>query len=49
MLAPHTSTPEQELEGLVGHILTYPLHVVRGMDVRRAQLHKRVEDLVEHL
>lgn len=41
--------PEEEVEGLVGLILTYPLHVVRGMDVRRAQLHERVEDLVEHL
>ena len=49
MLAPLTSMPEEEAEGLVRHILTYPLHVVRGMDVRWAQLHKRVEDLVQHL
>lgn len=33
----------------MGPILTYPLHVVCGMDVCWAQLHKRVEDLVQHL
>lgn len=49
VLTPYTSTPEKGLEGLVGHILTYPLHVVRGMDVCWAQLHERVEDLVQHL
>lgn len=48
-LPPSTSTTEEEMEGLVWQLLTYPLHVVCGMDVRWAQLHKRVEDLVQHL
>lgn len=45
----YSTTMLEKIEGLVGHILTYPLHVVCGTDMLWAQLHKRVEDLVQDL